>query len=246
MSSFVSTFVSLLKIGVVLAVLGFVFVVSGYLAVQWALSAEEFQVPDVKGMDLARANDLLAAQGLIVEVDSVQLPDQEVPAGHVLRQNPLAGTAIKRQRGIRLTLSRGVQRRHLPMIVGDALQRAQIALEQQEVVVEYVARVYSDEFAKDQVIGQQPNSTDLPEGTVVPARLLVSLGPEPRRYVMPDLVYRNADVLREQLESFGFRVQVRPAPSRVPGQPPGTIITHFPSPGFAVREGDTIVLQVNG
>lgn len=245
MSSFVSTFVSLLKIGAVLAVFGLVFVVSGYLGVQWALSAEEFKVPDVKGMELAQASDLLAVQGLIVEVDSVQLTDREVPAGHVLRQNPLAGTAIKRQRGIRLTVSRGVLTRVLPMIVGDALRRAQIALEQQEVDVEYVARVYSTEFAKDQVIGQQPNSTDLPEGTVTLARLLVSLGPEPRKYVMPDLVYRNADGLQEQLERLGFRVQVRQVQRRVPGQPPGTIIFHQPPLGFAVREGDTIVLHVN-
>ncbi len=245
MSSFISIFVSLLKIGAVLAVFGLVFVVSGYLGVQWALSAEEFKVPDVKGLELVQAQDLLAVQGLIVEVDSVQLTDREVPAGHVLRQNPLAGTAIKRQRGIRLTLSLGMPRRVLPMIVGDALRRAQIALEQQKVDVEYVARVYSNEFGKDQVIGQQPNSTDLPEGTVVPARLLVSLGPEPRTYVMPDLVYRNVDGLREQLERLGFRVQVREVQRPLPGQPPGTIITHRPPLGFAVREGDTIVLQVN-
>lgn len=245
MSSFVSTFVSLLKIGAVLAVFGLVFVVSGYLGVQWALSAEEFKVPDVKGMELAQASDLLAAQGLIVEVDAVPLTDHDVPAGHVLRQNPLSGTAIKRQRGIRLTLSLGMPRRVLPMVVGDALRRAQIALEQQDVDVEYVARVYSNEFGKDQVIGQQPNSTDLPEGTVVPARLLVSLGPEPRTYLMPDLVYRNADGLQEQLERLGFRVLVRRVQRPVPGQPPGTIVAHQPPLGFAVREGDTIVLQVN-
>jgi len=246
MSSFVSTLLSLLKIGVLLAVLGGVFIVSGYLGVQWALSAEEFEVPDVKGMELAQAADALAAQGLIVEVDSTRLTDTEVPEGHVLRQNPLAGTAIKRQRGIRLTLSLGLPKRQLPMVVGDALQRAQIALEQNEVGVEYVARVYSREFAKDQVIGQQPNSTELPEGTVVPARLLVSLGPEPRKYVMPDLAYRNVEQVRPWLESLGFRVQVREVERSIPGQPPGTIIRHEPSPGFAVREAvDSIVLRVN-
>jgi len=245
MSSFSSTVVSLLKIGTVLAVFGVVFVVAGYMGVQWALSAEEFQVPDVKGMDLAQANDVLAAQGLIVEVDPTRLTDNDVAEGHVLRQNPLAGTAIKRQRGIRLTLSRGKPQRNLPMIVGDALQRAQIALEQQDVGVEYIARVYSQEFAKDQVIGQQPNSTELPEGTTVPARLLVSLGPQPRAYVMPDLVYRNGDVLKAQLEDMGFRVQIRESQRRVPGQPPGTIVTHQPSLGFKVQEGDTIVLNVN-
>lgn len=245
MSPLVSTLLSLLKIGAVIAALGVAFVVAGYVAVQWSLSAEEFEVPDVKGMELEAARELLAAQGLIVEVDSTRLTDDEVPEGAVLRQNPLAGTAIKRQRGIRLTLSSGKPRRDLPMIAGDAVQRAQIALEQSEVVVEYVARAHSSEFARDQVIAQQPSATDLPEGERVATRLLVSNGPLPRAYVMPDLVYRDGETMRRQLERLGFRVQVREAPSRLPGQPPGTILTHEPSPGFKVVQGDSIVLSVN-
>jgi serine/threonine-protein kinase len=245
MSSFLQAILSLLKVGALLAVLGVLFVVSGYLAVQWSLSAEEFEVPDVKGMELAAATDLLAAQGLIVEVDRSRLTDTEVPEGHVLRQNPLAGTAIKRQRGIRLTLSAGKPRRDLPMVVGDSLQRAQIALEQREVDVEYVARVHSREFARDRVIGQQPNSTAQPEGTEVPVRLLVSLGPRPTAYLMPDLYYRDGETVRRQLERLGFRVQLREAERRVSGQPPGTILMHRPSPGFKVVQGDLIVLDVN-
>jgi len=245
MSSFTTTIASLLKIAVVLGVLGVMFVLAGYLGVQWALSAEEFDVPDVKGMELAQASDLLAAQGLIVEVEPAPLTDNNVPAGHVLRQNPLAGTAIKRQRGIRLTLSSGRPQRNLPLTVGDALQRAQIALEQQDMVVEYIARVHSDEFAKDQVIGQQPNRTELPEGEVVPARLLVSDGPRPRAYVMPDLLYSDAEAVQRQLEQLGFRVRVREADQRVPGQPPGTILRHFPAIGSKVVQGDTIDLTVN-
>lgn len=245
MSSLASTLVSLLKIGAVIVALGIAFVVAGYASVQWSLSAEEFEVPDVKGMELEDARELLAAQGLIVEVEAARLTDDEVPEGDVLRQNPLAGTAIKRQRGIRLTLSSGKPRRDLPMIAGDAVQRAQIALEQNEVVVEYVARVNSSEFGRDQVIAQQPSATDLPEGQAVAARLLVSNGPRPLAYVMPDLVYRDGETMRRQLERLGFRVQVRQAQSRLPGQPPGTILTHQPSPGFKVVQGDLIVLNVN-
>jgi len=245
MSSFTTTIVSLLKIAIVVAVLGVVFVVAGYLGVVWSLSAEEFEVPDVKGMEMAQASDVLSSQGLIVEVDPQRLTDNEVPEGYVLRQNPLAGTAIKRQRGIRLTLSAGRAKRNLPMVVGDALQRAQIALEQQDVEVEYVARVYSDEFARDQVIGQQPTSTELSEGQPVLERLLVSLGPRPKAYVMPDLVYRDGEAMRRRLESYGFRVQIREADQRVPGQPAGIVLTHRPSLGFRVVAGDTIVLTVN-
>ena len=245
MSSLLSTLLALLKIGVVLALLLTMFITSGYLGVQWALSAEEFDVPDVRGMELIEATELLASQGLIVEVEAQKLTDDTIPEGHVLAQNPLAGTAIKRQRGIRLRVSSGLPRRQLPMTVGDALRRATIALEQNQVGVEYVARVFSNEFGKDRVIGQRPNSTELPPGAVVPARLLVSLGAAPRKYVMPDLTYRNADQLEPRLEEMGFRVQIREAENRVPGQPPRTIIRHEPSPGFAVREGDLIVLRVN-
>jgi serine/threonine-protein kinase len=245
MSSFTTTMLSLLKIAVIVALLGVVFVIAGYLGVEWSLSAEEFQVPDVKGMELEQASDVLSSQGLIVEVDPQRLTDTTVAEGHVLRQNPLAGTAIKRQRGIRLTLSAGRAKRELPMVVGDALQRAQIALEQRDVEVEYVARVYSDEFARDQVIGQQPTSTERSEGETVLERLLVSLGPRPRAYVMPDLVYRDGEATRARLEEYGFRVQIREADRRVPGQPPGIVLTHRPSLGFKVVAGDTIVLTVN-
>ena len=126
MSGFLSTLLSLLKIGLLLGFLGTLFVFSGYLGVQWALSAEEFDVPDVKGMELDEALDVLTRNGLIVDIDPDQLTDQVVPQGHVLMQNPLAGTAIKRQRSIRLTLSSGSPPRVVPMTVGNALQHAQI------------------------------------------------------------------------------------------------------------------------
>ena len=245
MSGFLSTSLSLLKIVCVLAFLGVLFVISGYLAVMWSLSTEEFEMPEVVGLPLAAAQDILTANGLLVEVDEGQLTDDAIPEGHVLRQNPLAGTAIKRQRGIRLTLSSGQPKRQLPMIVGDALPRATIALEQQDVGVEYVSRVYSTEFDKDLVIAQQPNSTELPEGDTVPVRLLVSLGPPPKKYVMPDLVYRNVNEVREYLEALGFRIQERPPNRLDAAQPRGTILRQNPPLGFAVHEGDLIQLVVN-
>ncbi len=245
MNAFVSTLVAVFKVGLAIAVFGVLFVVGGYLGVQWALSAEEFEVPDVKGMELTEATALLAAQGLIVEVDGQTLTDNVVPEGSVLRQNPLAGTAIKRQRGIRLTLSSGPPRRELPMVVGNALQRAQIALQQKSLEVEYVARVHSREFAKDRVIGQQLSSTELPEGASVPVRLLVSLGAPPRKYVMPDLTYLDANEIGPQLVRYGFNVQRLPSATSAPGRPPTTIIRTEPSQGFPVEQGGVIKLYLN-
>jgi serine/threonine-protein kinase len=245
MSGFLSSVVSLLKIVCVLALCGALFVISGYLSVQWALSADEIDVPDVVGRPLEEARGLLSEHGLIVEVEEHPLTDDEIPEGYVVRQNPLAGTAIKRQRGIRLTLSSGAPDRALPMTVGDSLQRSQIALEQKNVGVEYVARVYSWEFARDGVIAQQPNTTELPEGADVQARLLVSLGPPPRTWVMPDLVYRNVAEVRPFLERLGLRVNVQPSGRRYEDQPPGTILSHQPDIGFKIKQGDPVVLVIN-
>ena len=245
MTKILPTIVSLLKIGLVIAFLGTLFVTGGYIGVQWALSAEEFDVPDVKGMELNNAMDLLAQNLLIVDIDPERLTDDNVPFGNVLMQNPLAGTAIKRERGIRLTLSSGPPRRSVPMTVGNALQHAQISLQQQNVGIEYVARVYSSGFAKDQVIAQQPTTTDLPEGEIVNARLLVSLGPLPKKYVMPDLAYRSSEGIQVQLESFGFQVRVRNHGTVVRGLSSDTIIRHVPSPGFPILTGEPITLYRN-
>ena len=163
----------------------------------------------------------------------------------MLRQNPLPGTAIKRRRGIRLTLSSGVPRRELPMVVGNALQRAQIALQQENLEVEYVARVYSTEFGRDRVIGQQLSSIEPLSEATAPVRLLVSLGPPPTKYVMPDLAYLDANQLGPQLERLGFNVQRLPSASRAPGRPPTTIISTDPSMGFPVEQGDVIKLYLN-
>ena len=245
MSGFLSTLLSLLKIGVVLGILGTLFIVGGYIGVQWALSAEEFDVPDVKGMEVGDAMDLLAQSGLIVDIDTEQLTDDDIPFGHVVMQNPLAGTAIKRQRGIHLILSSGPPRRNVPLTVGNALQHAQISLQQQNVGVEYVARVHSDEFARDQIIAQQPTTTDLPEGEVVDARLLVSLGPEPTKYIMPDLAYRDVGEIQAQLERLGFQVRVRGHGVVVRGRSADTIIRHEPSAGFPISVGEPIILYQN-
>ncbi len=245
MSGFLSTSLSLLKIGFVLGVLGTVFVISGYLGVQWALSAEEFDVPDVKGMELSNAMDLLAESGLIVDVDADQLTDDVIPLGHVLMQNPFAGTAIKRQRAVQLTLSSGPPRRNVPLTVGNALPHARISLQQQNVGVEYIARVYSDEYAKDQVIAQQPRITEIPAGETVDARLLVSRGPQPTKYVMPDLTYRNANEMETRLEALGFQVRVRDHGAVVRGLAADIIIRHVPSPGFPISVGQPITLYRN-
>ena len=244
MSRSISVIIALVKIASVLAFAGVLFGIGGYVAVLMALSGEEIRVPDVVGMPSEEAQTLLADSGLVVELDDIEFSDQEIPRGHVLRQNPPAGTSIKRQRGITLTLSSGLAHVYVPDTTGDIFTRAQIALQQQDVEIDYIARVYSREYPEDRVIAQQPDISEVEPGSTIPARLLVSLGPPPTVYVMPELIGRPLDQVRPFLESHGFRL----APVRErsdPGVPRGTVINQQPSPGFQVTTGDVITLVVS-
>jgi beta-lactam-binding protein with PASTA domain len=244
MSRSLSAIFALVKIAAVLGLAGVLFGVGGYVAVLMALSGEEIQVPDVVGMPSEDAESLLVASGLVVELDDIEFSDEDIPRGHVLRQNPPSGTSIKRQRGITLTLSSGLAHVYVPDTAGDIFTRAQIALQQQDVEIDYIARVNSREYAEDRVIAQQPDISEVEPGSTISARLLVSLGPPPTVYVMPELIGHPVDQVRPFLESHGFRL----APVRErsdQGVPPGTVINQQPSPGFQVTVGDVITLVVS-
>lgn len=244
MSRSISVILALLKIAAVVAFAGVIFGIGGYVAVLMALSGEQVRVPDVVGMPSEEARGMLTASGLVVELDDIEFSDQEIPVGHVLRQNPPAGTSVKRQRGITLTLSSGLAHVYVPDTAGDVFTRAQIALQQQDVEIDYIARVHSREYPEDRVIAQQPDISEVEPGSTIPARLLVSLGPPPKVYLMPELIGQPVDQVRSFLESHGFRL----APVRErsdPGVPPGTVINQQPSSGFQVTAGDVITLVVS-
>ncbi|MFQ5744690.1 MAG: PASTA domain-containing protein, partial [Acidobacteriota bacterium] len=217
---------------------------SGYLTVRWALSGEELDVPDVIGLSPEEAAERLTRSGLASELAEERFADQQIPTGHVLRQNPPAGTAVKRQRSVRLTLSSGLPQVVVPNTRGDVFTRAQIALLQRDVAVEYIARVHSYEVEEDRVIAQQPDAAEVEAGSSPPARLLVSLGPPPVIYLMPDLVGRPLEQVKAFLQVNGFRLA--PVGERkISSVPPGTVVLQEPAPGYQVAEGSVVKLTVS-
>jgi serine/threonine-protein kinase len=101
-----------------------------------------------------------------------------------------------------------------------------------------MARVYTDETSKDLVVASDPPGETLVEqGTVV--NLLVSLGPRPQNYLLPDLTGRGIDDVARSLREEGFPVQVREGG---PKQKAGLVSDQQPSPGHRVSPRDSIVL----
>ena len=87
------------------------FFVFAAIAMRVAVRALEVRVPELAGKPVEEARTLASDLGLVVRVDESRRPDPKVPAGHVLGQDPPAGSNARRQRGIAPLGERGTARR---------------------------------------------------------------------------------------------------------------------------------------
>ena len=197
----------------------------------------EVRVPEVNGQSEVEAERALAAEGLKLSKISEQW-SPDVPRGFVISQDPPAGGVVKRGRRISVIVSLGAQGTSVPVLDGVTARQAQLLLEGAGLRPGRIARVYTDEESKDLVIASDPPGETLVEqGTVV--NLLVSLGPRPQSYLLPDLVAQSVAEVARGLREEGFTVSVREGG---PKQKSGLISAQDPPPGHRVAPRDSIVL----
>jgi serine/threonine-protein kinase len=200
----------------------------------------ETEVPDLRGQPATQAERLLAASELRVG-DLVRSHDEEVEAGGVLRQSPPAGMRVKRGRAIDLMVSLGPESRSVPALEGESMSHARFLLQREQLAVGRVRAVQSPEVARDCVVASSPPAETRLGGRSV-VDLLVSSGPPPPRYCMPDLTGAEADAAEAQLTRAGFKVELS-RPGRGAG-PAGTVQGQSPAAGRPITPGDEIELAV--
>ena len=221
------------KVLLLLGALAGTFLASFGLSMRMALRASEVSVPVLAGVTVNDATAALGELGLTLRVDDSQRPDERVPAGRIVQQDPAPGTRARRQRTVRVWLSAGPRAVVIPRVIGESERTARIRLEQGEITIVATSAIQSTDYAPDTVIAQSPEA----ETVSSRVRLLVNRGEPALTYVMPDVVgtdgERAADVLRQQ----GLRVAVATVPAAVPAieQPPGTV-TREPPPGTVTRQ----------
>ncbi|MBI4363840.1 MAG: PASTA domain-containing protein [Candidatus Latescibacteria bacterium] len=197
----------------------------------------EVRVPEVIGQSEVEAERILASEGLKLSKISEQW-SPDVPRGFVITQDPEAGGVVKRGRRISAIVSLGAQGTSVPVLDGVTARQSQLLLEGAGLRVGRVARVYTDEVSKDLVVASDPPGETLVEqGTVV--NLLVSLGPRPQSYLLPNLIGLDAAETARGLREEGFAVTVREGG---PKQRAGLVAGQEPAPGHRVALRDSIVL----
>ncbi len=228
-------------------VLGIIFMtvagVSTYFTITLLIGGDaKITVPDLVGRDLVYVLETLTDLGLNTRIRGSEYSG-EIPKNHVMAQNPAPGTKIKKGRDIRITLSKGTKSVTMPNLNDLDLRQAQLILEENGLCLGRISKVHHPGVIKDAVIAHTPMS-----GTAIDrdryADLLISLGPLPVEYRMPDLSGLYLDKAIRRIEEQSLRVgDIRSIIGK--DQPANMILNHDPPAGSSVLRNSVIDLEVS-
>ncbi|KGN41058.1 hypothetical protein N801_09320 [Knoellia aerolata DSM 18566] len=197
---------------------------------------ERHAVPTLSGVTLAEATDLITRANLVLGKITESF-DDKVPEGRVISTSPEAGTSLKRDAVVALTVSKGRQPITVKDYTGKTLEVARAALGKAGLTVEVTAEQNDDKVPAGSIISQDPAEGTLFKGDKV--SVVVSKGPV-LVAVPGGLIGRQATAVRQTLEAAGFVVKI--VQGGIPGINFGTVGKVDPGQGTMVPKGSTITL----
>jgi beta-lactam-binding protein with PASTA domain len=209
--------------------------ISALTSMQLAIHGREVTIPKLVGMSPAEAERAGAASGLLVAIER-QFYSPDIPEGKIMTQMPPPGAKVRRGWSVRVAQSLGPQRIAIPDATGSSQRVAELNLRRRGLMLGSVARINLPDAAVDLVISQSPPANA--SGVSAPKiNLLVSDGPAPAVYVMPNLTGQPLGSATLALQDAGLKigkVSVLPPVSQ-PGdpQPPPVAPTASPEPNAA-------------
>lgn len=228
-----------------LAYLGLVVTVFGlaaYVSFSLFVRSGATRTPELTGLPIEEARELLRDQGLEIRLDENGRYDDSIPADHVMRQDPSEGALVKRGSTVQVVPSLGPRRIAVPDLEGQGLQSAQVLLAAAGLSLGRSVEVFAADTTAGAVVGQQPSAgaTVAPGSTV---DLMLAREGSTEAFLMPDLVYREYDPVRRFFETRGFRLGSVKY-ERYEGIRPGVILRQYPLAGHPLRRQDTVALVV--
>ncbi len=215
-------------------------ILSFQVALRWRRAATTVAVPDLTGLTRQEAEQAAARTGLGLEVAG-ERNDPAVPSGRVLQQGPPPEALVRRQRKVKVVLSLGQQELTVPEVAGRPTREVEVRIRQEGLEPGDEARIHT-RVAPGVVVAQWPPAGN-PAVTGMRVHRLVSEGPEPSRFVMPDLTGRTVQAALRWMERCGFRKGTvrRLAAS---GTSSGLVIGQWPLAGYPVRPRAVVELTV--
>jgi len=192
-------------------------------------------VPDINGLTVSAANDLLRESGLVLGQQSIQFSER--PVDTIISQNPTAGVTLQSGASVDVVISGGRETIVVPPLVGlTSAEDAQQELRALGLSLGTLTEVESEQPSGVVVATDPPAGTEVQLGSVV--NLEVSKGTK----VVPELVGLTEAQARSDLINAGFVVNVVTQEDGVVA--PGTVLAQTPRAGRKVAPGSLVTLTV--
>ena len=207
------------------------------VVVSTGLVGEEILVPNVVGWSEEDAQKTLNDSGF-GKVKSEYEYDDDVPEGDVISITPEQGSKATEDTEIKLTVSKGAEKKKVPNVVGKSKSAAQEAIVNAGLDYNNTQTEYSDTVKKGSVISQSPESGEkVSPGTVV--TIVISDGPKPEEKVS---VESYVGYYEDDLIDWAYNNELNAVKSKEEYSntyPAGAIISQTPSSG-KVKKGTNI------
>ncbi|NLM13678.1 MAG: PASTA domain-containing protein, partial [Epulopiscium sp.] len=198
-------------------------------------------VPSLVNMDVDDAKELLEEKELILKVSEETYHD-EIPEGKIIMQDPEEGTIINLNSEVEVIVSKGIQTIEVPNVENRDYDYAESMLEDLGFNIRRDPQ-YNDSVDENIVFSQEPKAgTMLKAGETV--TLTVSLGPEIKTVVVPNLLNLTEQAAKNQLQNSGLDIgQITYIPHSEVEK--GYVVSQSVQAGETVKEGYKIGFVVS-
>ena len=206
----------------------------------------EFDIPDVVEKDFAAAQRIIKKAGFKLHPDVEERYDPYHPSGLVIEQFPPPNTRSKLGRKVKLAISAGEKLYPAPEVVGISEKEARMKISSEgfRTIDDSIEFIFSDYYPEGVVAEQSmPAGGVLSRGSFI--GLTVSVGSEPKRFVVPDVTTLNKNEARRMLAKAGLTMGYIEF-VHFPMADSGIVVKQDPSAGKRVEKFSPVNLQFSG
>jgi serine/threonine-protein kinase len=204
------------------------------------------EVPEITGKSVEAARGALRLKHLSMDIAEFRF-DAHVPLNQIIAQDPKPGQTVKSGRMVKVIVSRGSQTVKLPAVIGLPVHEAGQQLSKKGILTGRVSQWYTDDAPKNIILDQWPAADQyIAQNSRVD--LLVSAGPLPVRWVMPNLKGMTFNEVTRLFKFTGLNLQTlkRQTNDRYAAN---TVLEQKPAPGERVepdQAASVLITQKSG
>ena len=220
-----------------------IFFMSAIVSSQLVLKGEVATVPKIIGKTLEEAKKALDRKRLSIVKKGEQFDNQRAQ-GTIIFQDPAPGSKVKYYKAVKVIVSAGSEMIIIPRLTGKNFETINQVLSDASLRKGKTSYVHNTKYSAGRIIAQYPPAFE-EAGRNFYVSLLVSQGGEEEKYIMPDLIGKEAETIIVRLKELGFNVADKRQKYYPHLNTPGIITNQTPHPGFPVQKNYPITLEVS-